>query len=114
MDKITPAITPVDDNDDANEDTGAIKKSNWYGIPEGVKDLLIDPPLFPGEVEDQFFRLFESFRRYADPQNVVEYHLVYAACVSKFETSRYRSMAAAIVANQRQAGLASLIFKADS
>jgi hypothetical protein len=78
------------------------------GIPETIQNLLSIPPVLPHENEDQFFALFESFRNYAKPENIVDYHLVYTATVCKWEVDRYRYMAVAVTTNQQQAGLASL------
>jgi hypothetical protein len=47
----------------------------------------------------------------AEPENIVEYHLVYNATVCKWETVRYRFMATAVTSNQQQAGLKSLFMQ---
>jgi len=78
------------------------------GIPETIQRLLEMPPVLPHENEDQFFALFESFRNYAKPENIIEYHLVYTATACRWEVDRYRFMAVAVTTNQQQAGLASL------
>ena len=80
-------------------------------IPKTIRDLLSVPPLLPHENERAFLDLFESFRSYAEPQNIVEYHLVYNATVCKWETVRYRFMATAVTANQQHAGLKSLFMQ---
>jgi hypothetical protein len=67
--------------------------------------------LLDHENEEQFLKLFESFRAYAEPENIVEYHLVYNATVCKWETMRYRFMATAATSNQQQAGLKSLFME---
>ncbi len=86
-------------------------RTGWGTIPETIKELLSDPPVLPHESEDRFFELFESFRSYAEPENIVEYHLVYNAAVCKWETVRYRFMATAVTSNQQQAGLKSLFIE---
>jgi hypothetical protein len=80
-------------------------------IPETIKQLLSDPPLLPHENADRFLELFESFRSYAEPENIVDYHLVFNATVCKWETVRYRFMATAVTSNQQQAGLKSLFMQ---
>jgi hypothetical protein len=82
--------------------------SCWDGIPKTIQDRLSDPPVLAHESEERFLELFESFRDYAKPQTLIEYHLVYAATVSRWESDRYRFMAVAVTTNQQQAGLASL------
>ena len=77
-------------------------------IPETIQELLRNPPLLPHENEEQFLKLFESFRAYAEPENIVDYHLVFNATVSRWEIARYRFMATAVTANQQYAGLKSL------
>ena len=77
-------------------------------IPEIIQELLRNPPLLDHENEEQFLKLFESFRAYAEPENIIDYHLVYNATVCKLETIRYRFMAMAVTSNQQQAGLKSL------
>jgi hypothetical protein len=37
------------------------------------------------ENEEQFLKLFESFRAYAEPENIVDYHLVFTATVWPFQ-----------------------------
>jgi hypothetical protein len=59
-------------------------------------------------------KLFESFRVYAEPENIVEYHLVFNATVSKWEIARYRFMATAVTSNQQQAGLKALFMETNS
>ena len=83
----------------------------WDTIPKTIKELLAVPPLLPHENEKAFLDLFESFRAYAEPEDIVDYHLVYTATISKWETSRYRFMAAAVTSNQQQAGLKSLFMQ---
>jgi len=83
-------------------------------IPETIQELLWNPPLLDHENEEQFLKLFESFRAYAEPENVVDYHLVYNATVCKWETVRYRFMATAVTSNQQQAGLKSLFMQTHS
>ena len=93
---------------------GKVEVSEQTGvdtIPKTIRELLSVPPLLPHENERAFLDLFESFRSYAEPQNIVEYHLVYNATVCKWETVRYRFMAAAVTANQQQAGLESLFIQ---
>jgi hypothetical protein len=80
-------------------------------IPETIRDLLSAPPLLDHENEDRFLDLFESFRIYAEPENIVDYHLVYTATVSKWETARYRFMATAVTSNHQHAGLKSLFMQ---
>jgi hypothetical protein len=67
--------------------------------------------LLDHEDEQQFLKLFESFRAYAHPEDIVDYHLVYNATVFKWETNRYRRMAMAVTSNQQQAGLKSLFMQ---
>ena len=83
-------------------------RSRWKGVPKTIQDLLSDPPVLPYEAEEPFFALFESFLDYAKPETIIDYHLVYTATVSNWESHRYRSMAIAVTTNQQQAGLASL------
>jgi hypothetical protein len=102
--------------DETTEKTGIGKvevsaQSGLDTIPETIQDLLSTPPLLPHENEDSFLDLFESFRAYAEPENIVDYHLVYTATVSKWETVRYRFMATAVTANQQHAGLKSLFME---
>jgi hypothetical protein len=85
--------------------------SGWDTIPETIRELLSTPPLLPHESEEQFLKLFESFRAYAEPEDVVDYHLVFNATVCKWETGRYRFMAMAVTANQQHAGLKSLFMQ---
>jgi hypothetical protein len=80
----------------------------WDRIPKTIQDILSDPPVLPHEAEEPFFELFESFVDYAKPETIIDYHLVYTATVSNWESHRYRSMAVAVTTNQQQAGLASL------
>jgi len=82
--------------------------SRWDGIPQTMQDLLYDPPVLPHENEEGFVALFESFRDYAKPENIIDFHLVYTATVCKWEIKRYRFMAVAVTTNQQQAGLTSL------
>jgi hypothetical protein len=82
--------------------------SCWDGIPETIQDLLYSPPVLPHENEEHFLALFESFRDYAKPENIIDFHLVYIATVCKWEIKRYLFMAVAVTTNQQQAGLASL------
>jgi hypothetical protein len=82
--------------------------SRWDGIPQTMQDLLYDPPVLPHENEEGFVALFESFRDYAKPENIIDFHLVYTATVCKWEIKRYRFMTVAVTTNQQQAGLASL------
>jgi hypothetical protein len=77
-------------------------------IPETIQELLSSPPLLDHENEEQFLKLFESFRAYAEPENIVDYHLVFNATVCKWEIARYRFMAIAVTSNQQLAGLKSL------
>jgi hypothetical protein len=83
----------------------------WDTIPETIRDLLSNPPLLDHEDEEQFLKLFESFRAYSEPEDVVDYHLVFNAAVCKWETVRYRFMATAVTANQQHAGLKSLFMQ---
>jgi hypothetical protein len=80
-------------------------------IPDTIREMLRDPPLLPHESEDRFLELFESFRNYAEPENIIDYHLVHTATVNKWETVRYRFMATAVTANQQHAGLKSLFIQ---
>jgi len=84
---------------------------SWDTIPDTIKELLAVPPLLPHENEKAFLDLFESFRSYAEPENIVDYHLVFNATVCKWETVRYRFMATAVTSNQQQAGLKSLFMQ---
>src|SRR5258705_6440034 len=54
---------------------------SWDTIPKTIKELLAVPPLLPHENEKAFLDLFESFRAYAEPEDIVDYHLVYTATV---------------------------------
>ena len=108
----------VDDAREASESSENTEKINrteaerkWCSLPKTVQELLCAPPLLPHEAEHGFLKLFYSFWDYAKPENEIEYHLVYTATVSKWETQRYRSMAVAITENQQQAGLKSLFMK---
>jgi hypothetical protein len=92
--------------EDSNAKTNV--PGSWDGIPETIKDLLSSPPVLPHEPEEPFFALFESFRSYVMPENIIEYHLVHTATVCKWEIQRYRFMAVAVTTNQQQAGLTSL------
>jgi hypothetical protein len=76
--------------------------------PKTIGDLLCEPPVLPDESEEPFWELFESFVAYANPENIIEYHLVHTATVCRWEIKRYSSMAIAVTTNQQQAGLASL------
>ena len=40
---------------------------------------------FDHENEEQFLKLFESFRAYAEPENIVDYQLVFNATVCTWE-----------------------------
>jgi hypothetical protein len=84
---------------------------SWDTIPDTIKELLAVPPLLPHENEKAFLDLFESLRSYAEPENIVDYHLVFNATVCKWETVRYRFMATAVTSNQQQAGLKSLFMQ---
>ena len=95
-------------------DIGKVKVGGQTGvdtIPDTIQELLSAPPLLPHESEERFLKLFESFRAYAEPENVVDYHLVFNATVCKWETARYRFMATAVTSNQQQAGLKSLFMQ---
>jgi hypothetical protein len=95
-------------------DTGKVEvgdQTGWDTIPETIQDLLSTPPLLDHENEERFLRLFESFRSCVEPENVVDYHLVFNATVSKWETVRYRFMATAVTSNQQHAGLKSLFME---
>src|SRR6476620_2350127 len=99
--------------EETNKKTGVGKievspRIGWDTIPETIRHLLSIPPLLPHENENAFMDLFESFRAYAEPESIVDYHLVFNATVSKWETVRYRFMATAVTANQQQAGLEAL------
>ncbi len=105
--------------DETTEKTGFAKvevssESSWVTIPETIRELLSCPPLLDHENEARFLKLFESFRSYAEPENIVEYHLVFNATVCKWETMRYRFMATAVTSNQQQAGLKSLFMETHS
>jgi hypothetical protein len=50
------------------------EKTGVDAIPDTIKELLRDPPLLPHESEARFLELLESFRSYAEPENVIEYH----------------------------------------
>ena len=86
-------------------------ETSWDTIPETIRELLSSPPLLDHENEEQFLKLFESFRAYAEPENIVDYHLVFTATVCKWEIARYRFMATAVTANQQLAGLKSLFMQ---
>jgi hypothetical protein len=85
--------------------------ASWDDIPRTIKDRLACPPLLDHESEPEFFALFDSFRDYAMPENVIDYHLVFSLTVSKWEIIRYRFMATAVTSNQQQSGLESLFVK---
>ena len=108
--EITTGGAEIGETSGQTEDSKANTKAppRWDDIPKTMQDLLSDPPLLPHEVEEAFFALFESFLAYAKPETIIEYHLVYTATVSNWESDRYRFMAAAVTTNQQQAGLASL------
>jgi hypothetical protein len=97
------------------EDVGKVEVSGqtdaWDTIPETIQELLSNPPLLDHENEEQFLKLFESFRAYAEPENIVEYHLVFNVTVCKWEIARYRFMATAATSNQQHAGLKSLFMQ---
>jgi hypothetical protein len=108
-DEITVDSPAIDETSGQTEDNKAKNEGpSWDGIPETIRELLYSPPVLPHENENRFFALFESFRDYAKPENIIDYHLVYTATVCRWETDRYRFMAVAVTANQQQAGLASL------
>ncbi len=105
--------------DETTEKTGIGKgevssQSGLDTIPQTIQALLWIPPLLDHENEEQFLELFESFRAYAEPKNVVDYHPVFSATVSKWETVRYRFMATAVTSNQQHAGLKSLFAQTHS
>ena len=110
MNEITPAIPNVHETIE-RIDIKTIhnqQEPDVDTIPETIRDLLSSPPLLDHENEEEFLRLFESFRAYAEPEDIVDYHLVFNATVCKWETVRYRFMATAATSNQQQAGLESL------
>lgn len=108
-DEMTVDSPAIGETSGQTEDTKVKNEvPSWDGIPETIRDLLYGPPVLPHENEDQFFALFESFRNYAKPENIIDYHLVYTATTCKWEADRYRFMSVAVTANQQQAGLASL------
>jgi hypothetical protein len=92
------------DKDAETKDAVPLRKD----LPETIRDRLSSPPVLPHESEERFFALFESFRNYAKPENIIDYHLVYTATACKWEADRYRFMAVAVTTNQQQAGLATL------
>jgi len=104
-----PVDETVKDLDIAKVEVNA--ESRWDTIPETIRELLSQPPLLDHENEEQFFKLFESFRAYAEPENIVDFHLVFNATVSRWEIARYRFMATAVTANQQYAGLKSLFMQ---
>jgi hypothetical protein len=108
--EITTGGPEIGEASGQTEDNKAKPKgpSRWDGIPQTMQDLLYDPPVLPHENEEGFVALFESFRDYAKPENIIDFHLVYMATVCKWEIRRYLFMAAAVTTNQQQAGLASL------
>jgi hypothetical protein len=115
-DQTENAMTDASYIDETAEKTGIGKvevstQSGLDTIPETIQHLLSDPPLLEHENEEQFLKLFESFRAYAEPENIVEYHLVFNATVSRWEIARYRFMATAVTANQQYAGLKSLFMQ---
>jgi hypothetical protein len=108
--EITVDSPKIGETSGQTEDTKAKTEitSSWDGIPKTIRDLLSNPPVLPHESEKPFLALFESFKNYAEPENIIDYHLVYTATVCKLEVARYRFMAVAVTTNQQQAGLASL------
>src|SRR5258708_4725217 len=113
MNEITPAIPNVQETIEGI-DTKTMHNNREVDvdtIPETISDLLSSPPLLDHEDEDRFLKLFESFRAYAEPEDIVDYHLVFNATVCKWETIRYRFMATAVTANQQHAGLKSLFMQ---
>jgi hypothetical protein len=113
MNEITAGIANVHETS-KGIDNAAIditRQADVDTIPETIRDLLSGPPLLDHESEEQFLKLLESFRAYAEPENVVDYHLVYNATVCKWEIARYRFMATAVTSNQQQAGLKSLFIQ---
>jgi hypothetical protein len=101
------AITPTEaDNSEPSCQTEDIDTEAEF--PQTILNLLSDPPVLPHESEEAFFALFDSFQAYAKPETIIEWHLVYAATVCRWEGDRYRFMAIAVTTNQQQAGLASL------
>jgi hypothetical protein len=116
MNEITAEIPNVDETS-KGIDSGArdiTGQADVDTIPETIRDLLSDPPLLDHENEEDFRTLFESFRAYAEPENIVDYHLVFNATVSKWEIARYRFMATAVTSNQQQAGLKALFMQTHS
>jgi hypothetical protein len=112
-DEITIDSPAIDETSGQTEDNKAKNEGpSWDGIPETIRELLYSPPVLRHENENRFVALFESFRDYAKPENIIDYHLVYTATVCRWETDRYRFMAVAVTANQQQAGLASLFEQA--
>jgi hypothetical protein len=77
-------------------------------LPATIRELLSRSLLLDHENEDLFLAVFESFRNYAKPENIVDYYSVYMVTACKWEADRYRFMAIAVTSNHRQAGLASL------
>jgi hypothetical protein len=115
-DQAENAMNDAPQIDETTEKTGFDKvevssESSWVTIPETIRELLSSPPLLDHENEEQFLKLFESFRAYAEPENIVDYHLVFNATVCKWEIARYRFMATAVTANQQLAGLKSLFMR---
>jgi hypothetical protein len=66
--------TPHVDETSEPTDIGKAEVSGPAGadtIPNTIKELLSDLPLLPHENEDRFVELFESFRSYAEPENII-------------------------------------------
>ena len=81
MTEITPGIPNAHETTEGIDTSDVNRHTGWGSIPGTIRQLLSVPPLLPHESEEQFFELLESFRAYAEPENVIDYHLVFNATV---------------------------------
>jgi hypothetical protein len=79
-------------------------------MPDFVRELIDNPPILPGESEDAFIQLFESFEfDYKQrPKSDFEYMLTYQATVAAWELLRFERMKVAIVMSERRSAVESL------
>lgn len=79
-------------------------------IPDFVQELIDNPPILPGESENAFIQLFESFvYDYKQrPKTDFEYILTYQATVAAWELMRLERLKVAIVMTERRPAAESL------
>ena len=80
-------------------------------MPESIKELLSHPPLLDHENESDFLEMFEGYREYAKPENIIDYDLVWTLAVSKWEIKRYRFMTTAATSNQQFPAMKTLLMQ---